>query len=259
MPPAPARLQTLSIHAAYAVAGVYWGTYVATLPAFLAISALTEAQFGWLMTLVTLGGIAAIQAMGRILHRVQALAIPVCLACFAGGMVLFGLASGPVSLGAAMFLSGAASGAFDISLNMRTARIETDLNIRVFNQVGALFPVAMLAASATVGWMRDSGLTPGQFFPPAALILLLVAVLEYRAGRHQRPGTAEDSGRGTVGLRGALLLLGALAADGAVPEGGSPTWSALFVEEALGGSPLIAGIAAAAIMLGLTIGRLTGY
>jgi len=211
------------------------------------ISALTEAQFDWLMTLVTLGEMAAMQAMGRILHRVQALAIPVCLACFADGMVLFGLASGPVSLGAAMFLSSAASGALDISLNMRTARIETDLNIRLFNQVDALFPVAMLAASATVGWMRDAGLTPGQFFPPAALILLLVAVLEYRAGRHQRPGTAKDSGQGTVGLRGALLLLGALAALGAVLEGSSPTWSALFVEEALGGTPLIAGIAAAAL------------
>jgi len=35
MPPAPARLQTLSIFAAYAAAGVYWGAHVATLPAFL--------------------------------------------------------------------------------------------------------------------------------------------------------------------------------------------------------------------------------
>lgn len=89
---------------------------------------MTKARFGWLLTLVTLGGIAAMQAMGRIRHRVQALAIPVCLACFAGGTVLFGLASGPVSLGAAMLLSGANPGALDISLNMRTARIETDLN-----------------------------------------------------------------------------------------------------------------------------------
>ena len=259
MPPASSRLQTLSIFAAYAAAGVYWGTYVTSLPAFLAISGLPEAQFGWLMTLVTLGGLLTMQAMGRILHRVQALAIPVCMAAFAGGMVLFGLASGPWTLGAAMFLSGAASGALDISLNMRVARIESDLNIRLFNRVHALFPVAMLVASVAVGALRDNGLTPGQIFPPAAVVLLAVAALEFRAGRHQRPGSAKDSGKGTIGLRGALVLLGTLAALGAVLEGGGHTWSALFVEQALSGSPFIAGVAAAAITLGLTTGRLIAH
>jgi len=257
--PASARFQTAAIFAAYGAAGIYWGTYVAALPALRAISGLSEAPFGLLMTLTTIGGLIAMQALGRVLHLVQAIAIPVCLTAFACGMVVFGLASGPWTLGAAMFLSGAASGALDISLNMRVARIETDLGSRLFNRVHALFPVAMLAASVAVGALRDIGLTPGQIFPPAALILLAVAAIEYRAGRHQRPGPPTARGAARIDLRGVLILLGALAGLGAMMEGGAHTWSALFVEGSLGGSPFVAGLAAGAITLGLATGRITAH
>ena len=101
--------------------GLCWGTHIATLPALPAINGLAEAQFGLTTTPTTLGGIIAMQALGRVVHLVQAIAIAVCLAAFGVGMVLFGLAAGPVSLGATMRLSGAASGALDIAPNMRVA------------------------------------------------------------------------------------------------------------------------------------------
>jgi MFS family permease len=254
----PRSFQVGSIFASYAAAGVYWGSYVAALPAFKLISGLSEAQFGLLMTLTTIGGIIAMQAMGRVLHRVQAIAIPVCLLAFAAGMVLFGVAAGPWSLGLAMFLSGAASGALDISLNMRVARIEADFDIRLFNRVHALFPVAMLLTSVSVGALRDWGLAPAQIFPPAAVILAAVAVLERQAGRHQVPAAGANRGAG-LRLNGLLVIMGAMAALGAIMEGGAHTWSALFVEGALGASPLIGGLAAAAITLGLTTGRLLAH
>jgi MFS family permease len=247
-----------SIFAAYAAAGVYWGSYVAALPAFRQIAGMDEAAFGWLLTLTTLGGIIAMQIWGRILHRVQAVAIPVCLTAFALGMVLFGLASGPWSLGAAMFLSGAASGALDISLNMRVARIEGDLSVRLFNRVHALFPVAMLVTSLAVGALRDGGLTPAQIFPAAGLVLLAVASMEWRAGRHQGAGTSHGPAA-RLALTPLLILFGALAGLGAMMEGGAHTWSALFVEGELGASPFWGGAAAAAITLGLTTGRLTAH
>jgi predicted MFS family arabinose efflux permease len=259
MTPARPRLQILSIFTAYAAAGVYWGSYITALPAFRAIAGMDAAAFGWLLTLTTIGGIVAMQIWGRLLHRLQAVAIPVCLMAFALGMVLFGLARGPWSLGAAMFLSGAASGALDISLNMRVARIEGDLTVRLFNRVHALFPVAMLVTSLAVGWLRDGGLTPAQIFPPAALALLAAAALEWRAGQHQRPAAGPGSATTRLPLTPLLAAFGALAALGAMTEGGAHTWSALFVEGELGASPLWGGLAAAAITLGLTTGRLTAH
>lgn len=254
---APARRQLGSIFACYAGAGVYWGALVASFPALQAISGLTDGPFGLLLTTMTIGGIVAMQGLGRVLHRVQAVAIPACLAGFALGIVLLALAQGPVSLGAALLVVGGASGALDISLNMRVARIETDLGVRLFNRVHALFPFSMLVTSAAVGLLREAGATPAVIFPPIAALLLGLAVLEYGAGAHQ--AAARPHGGGTaarVRLGGVLLILGSLAAMGATMEGGAHTWSAIFVERALGEGPAMAGFASAAITLGLTTGRL---
>lgn len=259
MPPPSRRFQVGSIFASYAAASVYWGTYIASLPDLQAIAGLSDARFGLLLTMTTIGGIISMQALGRVLHRVQAMAIPLSFAGFALGMIVMALASGPVSLGVAMFLAGAASGTLDISLNMRVARIETDFDLRLFNRVHALFPFGMLITSATVGLLRDAGATPAQLFPAGAAILLVAAALEWQAGRHQQPVPAPTRGAGRTRLGGVLMALGALAALGAIMEGGAHTWSALFVEGQLGGSPATGGFAAAAITLGLTTGRLMAH
>jgi predicted MFS family arabinose efflux permease len=253
------RFQTAAIFTCYAVAGIYWGAFVATLPAFQVISGLDSADFGLLLTLVTIGGIVAMQVLGRVLHRVQRLAIPLSFTAFACGMALMGFAAGPVSFGLALLIAGAASGALDISLNMRVARIESDLGIRLFNRVHALFPFSMLVTSALVGLAREGGATPAQLFAPLALCLLGAAALEWRAGGHQKAGSDKGSARGRIRLRGALLALGGLAGLGAMMEGGAHTWSALYVETALAAGPAWGGFAAAAITLGLTTGRLLAH
>jgi predicted MFS family arabinose efflux permease len=257
--PPSRRFQVGAIFAAYAAASVYWGSYIASLPDLQAIAGLSDARFGLLLTMTTIGGIISMQALGRVLHRVQAYAIPVSFAGFALGMLVMAAASGPASLGAAMFLAGAASGTLDISLNMRVARIEQDFDLRLFNRVHALFPFGMLITSASVGLLRDAGATPAMIFPVGAAILLAAAALEWRAGRHQQPIPAPTRGAGRIRLGGVLLALGALAALGAIMEGGAHTWSALFVEGHLGGSPATGGFAAAAITLGLTTGRLMAH
>lgn len=253
------RLQIGSIFAAYAISGVFWGAYVTSLPAFKEMTGLSEARFGALLILPTVGGILAMQALGRVLHMVQAYAIPATFLLLAGGMVLMGLATGAWVFGAALLLAGAASGAMDISLNMRLARIEQDFDIRLFNRVHAVFPFAMLVVAASVGSLREWGATPAQIFPAAALPLVAMAALEWVAGRHQRPGQPHPEGQARPRLTGIVLVLGALAALGAMLESGAHTWSALFVEGPLGSGPFVAGIAASAITLGLTVGRLTAH
>lgn len=98
------------------------------------------------------------------------------------------LAQGPWTLGPAMFCAGAASGTLDISLNKRVARIEGDFDLRLFNRVHALFPFSMLVTSALVGWLREAGATPALIFPLAAIPLIIVGLIEWRAGAHQLPG-----------------------------------------------------------------------
>lgn len=258
--PASRRFQIGSIFAAFAAASVYWGSYIASLPDLQAIAGLPDARFGLLLTSVTVGGLISMQLLGRVLHRVQAYAIPVAFTGFAAGMLVLAAASGPVSLAAALFLAGAASGALDISLNMRLARIETDFDLRLFNRAHAVFPMGMLVTSASVGLLRDAGATPAMIFPAGAAILLAAAATEWRAGRHQAPlPPPPRRGEGRVRIGGVLAALGGLAALGAMMESGAHTWSALFVEGQLGSSPATGGFAAAAVTLGLTTGRLMAH
>ena len=257
--PPSQRFQVGSILAAFAAASVYWGSYIASLPDLQATAGLSDARFGLLLTMTTIGGIISMQALGRVLHRVQAYAIPVAFAGFAAGMLVMAAATGPASLGAAMFLAGAASGALDISLNMRVARIEADLDLHLFNRAHAVFPFGMLVTSATVGLLRDAGATPAMIFPLGAAILLAAAASEWRAGRHQAPLPAPRRGEGRIRPGGILAALGGLAALGAIMESGAHTWSALFVEGQLGSSPATGGFAAAAVTLGLTTGRLMAH
>ena len=252
------RLQLGSIFTAYAAAGLYWGAAVASLPALQEISGLSEAGFGALLTAQSVGGILAMQALGRSLHRVQALAIPLSLTLFALGMGILAAAQGPWTLALALFVAGGASGALDISLNMRVARIEQDLDTRLFNRVHALFPFSMLVTSAVVGLAREAGATPAMIFPPIAAAVLASAALEWRAGRHQRPSETRET-RGRLRLRGVLLALGALAAMGATMEGGAHVWAAIYVERELAAGAAMAGFASAAITLGLTVGRLIAH
>ncbi len=250
--------QLAAIFAGYGVAGIFWGAYIASLPALKAISGMSDSGFGTLIIATTVGGILAMQALGRVLHRVQAVAIPGCLAAMGLFQLLFTVAGGPVMIGVALFLIGAASGGLDISLNMRVARLEQDFGIRLFNRVHALFPFSMLVTSASVGLLREQGATPATIFPFVCLAFLAIAAVEWRAGRHQRPGEDHLTGDRQP-WTAVVVILGILAAMGATLEGSAHSWAAIYVEDGLAAGPAMAGFGAAAITLGMTTGRLIAH
>ena len=93
------------------------------------------------------------------------------MAAFAVGTALLPLLPGLSGLLVAFAITGGASGALDISLNNRTARVERDTGARLFNRTHALFPAASLAAAAVTGWARGAGAPLGLIF---ALVVMVV-------------------------------------------------------------------------------------
>lgn len=256
---ATARLQTLSLFSGYGVAGLFWGSFAAATPALQARSGLSEAGFGFALGLMALAAFPVMRIFGRWLHRIEPVAIPACMWAFCAGALVMGFWPGLAGLIVAFLITGGASGALDIALNNRTARIESETGLRIFNRAHALFPAAMLAASVATGVMRGADVPLWVVFGIVAFGFACVALLERRAGGHVTPSTDQPASKGKSPLRGAILVFAIIAAAGAFQEAASTAWVAIFVERVQNAGPVMAGLAPAAFTLGLSLGRLMAH
>ncbi len=252
------RLQIASLFLSYGMAGIFWGAFAASAPAIQARSGLEPGAFGLALGTMTLAALPVMQLWGRIAGRIAPLAIPLAMTAFAGGCLALATATALPHLILAFALIGSASGALDISLNLRTARVEEATGARLFNRTHALFPAAMLVASAATGWLRSEGATLLMIFPAIALGFLAVAIIEWRAGAHQLRASG-SAPKTAGGMARAAILLGLVAALGAFQEAGPQHWAAIFMETVRDSGPLLAGLAPAAFTLGLSLGRLAAH
>lgn len=258
MTPPSSRLQILSLFGCYGAAGVFWGAAAASFPALQARAGLSDAAFGLALGIMALAALPVMRVFGRHLARIEPVAIPSAMAVFAVGAALLPFLDGLTGLLIAFAVTGGASGALDIALNNRTARVERDTGARLFNRTHALFPAASLAAAAATGAARSAQVPLTAIFAVVVAILLAAAAHEYRAGGHVAPAP-KDAKPTPAPLRGVLLLLAVIAAAGAFNEAASQGWAAIFVERVREGTPLLAGLAPAAFTLGLSAGRLVAH
>jgi hypothetical protein len=252
------RLQIFSLFSCYGAAGIFWGAAAASFPALQARAGLSDAAFGLALGVMALVALPVMRVFGRYLARIEPVAIPSAMAAFAVGTLLLPVLPGLAGLLVAFAITGGASGALDISLNNRTARVERDSGARLFNRTHALFPAASLASAAVTGWARGQGASLGLIFSLVTAALILAALLELRAGGHVAPAPKEAKPE-PAPLRGVLLLLAVIAAAGAFNEAASQGWAAIFVERVREGTPFLAGLAPAAFTLGLSAGRLLAH
>ena len=257
MTPSP-RLQIASLFACYGAAGKFWGAAAASFPALQARAGLSDAAFGLALGIMALSALPVMRIFGRHLARIEPVAIPAAIGAFAIGTACLPALPGLSGLLVAFAITGGASGALDIALNNRTARIERDTGARLFNRTHALFPAASLAAAAVTGWARGLGTSLALIFTVVVAAIVFAAIIELRAGGHVAPAP-KDAKPPAAPLRGVLFLLAVIAAAGAFNEAASQGWAAIFVERVREGTPLLAGLAPAAFTLGLSAGRLVAH
>ena len=185
-------------------------------------------------------------------------ALPLALAAFAVGCVVLAVAGSLWLLVMSFAILGAASGALDISLNLRTAEIEAATGLSLFNRTHAMFPAAMLAASAITGVARGLGSGVAAIFIAVAVCFVAGLLLDVRTALPAaRPDSPVRRQRGIIGR--ALLVLAITAALAAALDNSSQSWAAIFVETVQGAAPAVAGLAPAAFVLGLSLGRLGAH
>src|SRR5689334_7441173 len=117
--------------AAFAVFGLYWGSWAACLPAIQRQTGASDAQLGLGALCVALGSLPAMLAAGRLADTFGSRLVPAGLAAFALATPFPALAHSLPAYYTALAFVGVGTGALDVAINAQAATIEARRQVRV--------------------------------------------------------------------------------------------------------------------------------
>ena len=243
--------------AAFAAMGVVWGTFAAVLPELKAQLGVAETALGLLTLMTPVAAVAAMLAAPAIGARLGRMALPLA----AGAMALAFVAPGHVQalwlFPLAMMLTGAATGLTDVLMNARVATLEAGRGLHLMTICHAAYSFGYAFSALGTGALRNAGWGPGAVMGAMAVAALMLAALTWeRDGLIEglsRPQDAAGAGLGLVPLIGGGIVLIAF-----LTENAAEYWSALHIEQTLGGSPAEGAMGPAALALTMGFARIAG-
>ncbi|MSU90132.1 MFS transporter [Rhodobacteraceae bacterium 2CG4] len=242
----------------FALNGALFGIWASRIPAVAERHALGPGALGLLLLMMAAGAICAFPLAGRGADRLGAYRLTWGLAVvYTATLALLALAPGPRTLGAALFLFGAAHGAMDVAMNAWAGEVERRLRRPCMSFFHAMFSLGaglgagsgFLAARAGLG-IAPHFLLAGALLAAAALAL---ARIEWRAEpRRAAPG------RVFALPKGPLAAVGFVAFCAALGEGAMADWSAIFIVLTTGATEAAAALGYAAFSVAMVAMRLAG-
>jgi MFS family permease len=243
--------------AAFAAMGVVWGTYAAVFPDLKAMLGVDEGQMGLLIFCTPIAAVTAMLFAPAIGARLGRVALPVAAMAMAMALSLPGQASSVMLFPLAMMCCGAATGLTDVLMNARVATLEDERNLHLMNLTHAAYSFGYAGGAVMTGMLRGAGLAPGAVMGTMAVVALLLAMATWeRDGTIHglaRPKDGTGHGLGWVPVVGGGIVLIAF-----LTENAAENWSALHIEQTLGGSPEQGAMGPAALALTMGFARLAG-
>lgn len=243
--------------AAFAAMGVLWGTFAAVLPDLKTMLGVDEAQLGLLIFFTPIAAMTAMLAAPGIGAALGRVALPVAAGLMALAFALPGQAASVWVFPLAMACAGAATGLTDVLMNARVAALENARGLHLMNLSHAAYSFGYAGGALATGAMRSAGWAPGPLMVVMAGLGLLLAL-----GAWERDGTIEGLRKPKDGTGGALgwvpVIGGGIVLIAFMTENAAENWSALHIEQTLGGSPAEGAMGPAALALTMGFARLVG-
>ena len=243
--------------AAFAAMGMLWGSFAATLPDIKAMLNVDEAQLGLLMFLTPIAamlGMLLAPTVGATLGRI---ALPVASLIMCAAFALPGQTQNLWLFPLAMMCAGAGTGMTDVLMNARVAAMEASRGLHLMNLAHAAYSFGYAGGSIATGVMRQAGWSPawvlGTMVAVAGLMALLTIERDGRIEGLARPKTSAGRGLGWVPVIGGGMVFIAF-----LTENAAENWSALHIEQTLGGSPAHGAMGPATLALTMGLARLVG-
>jgi MFS family permease len=157
----------------------------------------------------------------------------------------------------AMACAGAATGLTDVLMNARVAAMETQRHIHLMNLAHAVYSFGYAGGAILTGLMRGAGWAPAWVMGTMAGVGILCALMTLEAdGRIEGLRKPKDGSALPLGL--VPIIGGGIVMIAFMTENAAENWSALHIEQTLGGSPEEGALGPAALALTMGFARLGG-
>src|SRR3981189_2619161 len=254
------RRRTLGGVAAF---GLFWGAWGAILAAVRTEAGVSDGQLGAALLMIGLGALLSMRFTGYLIDRYGGVVLPAAALLFGLCGLLPALASSAVTLGAALFLLGATSGAFDVAINATGSHAEALTERPLMNLAHGVFSVAVVLASLGTAGLRQAGAGVLPVLGGVLVLIAAVAVVVLLPGslagsRSPTTRTAFSGERPKRKLEPALLVFGGVCALAYLVENAWQSWSAVHLDTSLGAAPALASTAPAVFASAAATGRFSG-
>jgi MFS family permease len=251
------RRARLATFAFFALNGFVVGMWVVHIPAIEQRAGISHSTLGLLLLLLGGGAFLGMQVAGPLVDRFGPhVVVPVSALLCTTLLILPGLATSGLTLGAALLMLGLGNGALDVSMNAHAVEVEHAYGRPIMSAFHGMWSIggflAALAGAVTLSW----GWAPGTTFAVATGITLAAAAAATPAllRRPRRPAVTGPKQRrktpGRIWAMAGLALLLMLA------EGTANDWSVLHVSSVLDAPEATAALAYGFFAAAMTIGRL---
>jgi hypothetical protein len=224
------------------------------LPSVQDATDLSKGALGVALLFVSVGSIPAMFFVaGPLVARLGARAVAYSAAAFAAATALPGLTSSFPTLVLALAAAGATSGILDVAVNANAGRIERVTGRRLMPLAHGLYSVGILTGAVVAGIARGAGAGREPILLGVSACLVLTAL--FAAGDHAPVETTSSRG---MRLTRPLIVIGLLGTATFVVEGGTESWSALFLARVHGASPTVSGLGPGVFGASMAAGRFFG-
>ncbi|HEY5479591.1 MAG TPA: MFS transporter [Gaiellaceae bacterium] len=247
----------VSLTAIFASTGFFVGSWASRIPAVKSEFHLSPARLGLLLACMTLGAVAGSPLAGyasarfgsRSLLRVAA---PIASLAFAG----IALAPSIPLLAGAMFLSGAANGHVQVSMNAQAIALEGRYRRTILSTMHGGFSVGMMAGALVAALVAHFNISYHAHLLVVAAVLLAIALTIGFFLIETDPVPRTHRRRLRLSLPLAVII--AVAFFELFCEGTASSWSSVYMHDSIGASSAIAALTFGLYSLTMTVGRLWG-
>jgi MFS family permease len=271
----PVRHARAAVAALFLTNGALFANVVPRYPEIKESLAASNAVLGTALAGFPLGallaGLFAAAAISRFRSsRVAALGIVL----LAAATVLVATVPSWYALAAVLFLAGALDAVVDVAQNAHGLRVQRLYGRSIVNSFHGVWSIGAVLGGLMGSAAAGLDLSLGVHFGISATVFSIVALVAYRfllpgpedaerAVEAQDPNATVAAPR--TGLRvftgpavKALAVLGLLATCGSLVEDAGASWGAIYLNNDLGATAAMAGLAFVALQTTMTIGRLLG-